>query len=191
MRLPIKHSFFVAGVFASFSLVSVLGCSAESNPSPASAGAASGGSSAGATTGGSTASGGGGGATGGAPAASGGSAGAATAGANNPGAANTTPGDPVQGQAAYSTQCFVCHGTTGEGGLGPNITGSMTAGIGSWAQADFEKAVRQGIGKDGRPFCALMTKYTSTTLSDVDLKNIYAYLRTVTNDTANAGSSCP
>jgi mono/diheme cytochrome c family protein len=191
MRLPIKHSFFVAGVFASFSLVSVLGCSADSNPSPASAGAASGGSNAGAGTGGSTASGGGGGATGGAPAATGGSAGAATAGANNAGAANTTPGDPVQGQSAYGTQCSICHGATGQGGLGPNITASVTAGVGSWAQADFEKAVRQGVGKDGQPLCPSMTRYSASTLSDSDLKNIYAYLRTVTNDAVNAGIGCP
>jgi hypothetical protein len=80
---------------------------------------------------------------------------------------------------------------TGGGSLGPNITGSMTAGIGSWSEADFTTALRTGTAKSGKKFCALMVAYSASALSDVEVKNLYAYLKSVPNDMVNTGSQCP
>ncbi len=98
---------------------------------------------------------------------------------------------PSAGETAYTANCASCHATKAVGSLGPNITFSTTAGIGSWSQADFTKSVRTGVNKDGRTLCEQMTRYSTTALSDDKLNAIYAYLSTLKNDTANKGSYCP
>jgi mono/diheme cytochrome c family protein len=128
--------------------------------------------------------------TGGAAAGTGGAA-AGTGGAAAGSAGAGSPGDPVQGKAKFTSLCSSCHGPTADGGIGPNITGSMTAGIGAWGEAAFTKAVREAIGKNGEKFCALMVAYDPGSLRDADLKNVYAYLMSVKSDTANRGTGCP
>lgn len=99
-------------------------------------------------------------------------------------------GDPAAGLTVYNLKgCSACHGNTGEGTLGPNITGSVSAGIGSWDEATFIRALKQGLDKNGQPFCSNMTAYPD--LTDVELRNLFAYLRSVTNDTAQRGVLCP
>jgi mono/diheme cytochrome c family protein len=44
-----------------------------------------------------------------------------------PVASGTAPGpDPVRGRRAFQRYCGVCHGTQGEGGLGPSLQGIST-----------------------------------------------------------------
>jgi mono/diheme cytochrome c family protein len=81
--------------------------------------------------------------------------------------------------------CNTCHGATGAGLLGPNISGSVSAGIGSWTEAQFAVAVRTGINKKGEMLCALMPMYPET---DSDLADLYAYLLSQPNDTMTQGS---
>jgi hypothetical protein len=100
------------------------------------------------------------------------------------------PGDPVQGKIVYA-QCTACHAETAAGGLGPNITGSVTAGIGSWSEAEFNRVIREGVDRTGQKLCVLMSVYPATSMSDVQLRDLYAYLRTLSNDTPNRGSGCP
>jgi hypothetical protein len=142
-----------------------------------------------AATGGTTGGGGSapvGGASGGGAPVGGASAGAGAGGGPPAG----PPGDPVQGKIVYA-QCTACHAETAAGGLGPNITGSVTAGIGSWTEAEFARVIREGIDRSGQKVCVLMSVYPATSMSDVQLRDLYAYLRTLSNDTPNRGSGCP
>ena len=112
-----------------------------------------------------------------------------TAGAGG-GSAGGPAGDPIQGKTVYA-QCTACHAENAAGGLGPNITGSVSAGIGSWSEADFARAIREGFDRSGQKLCVLMAVYPVASMSDVQLRDLYAYLRTLSNDTPNRGTGCP
>ena len=58
-----------------------------------------------------------------------------------------------------------------------NLTPDNETGIGKWSEADFVKAVREGLRPDGRQLRYPMGKVPELTESEV--KAIYAYLRTV------------
>ena len=119
-------------------------------------------------------------------------AGAGTAGAGTAGGSGLT-GNAANGMTLYSATtvgCSACHGTMGEGLLGPNITGSKTAGIGNWTQTQFHDAVRSGKDKSGAQLYFLMPPLDAATISDQGIADVYAFLMTKMNDTVNAGSSC-
>ena len=102
-------------------------------------------------------------------------------------------GTPTQtdGEKQYKIHCLSCHATGATGGIGPNITFSTTAGIGSWTQAELVTLVRTGIDKAGMKTCDTMTRFSATQLPDDKIALIYAYLKTLKNDTVNKGASCP
>lgn len=56
-----------------------------------------------------------------------------------------------------------------------NITPSVKFGIGSYSEADFERAVRQGIRKDGAHLYPAMPYTSYARLSDRDIHDLYAY----------------
>src|SRR5262245_29812702 len=91
------------------------------------------------------------------------------------------------GMKLYTNNCLICHGTTGAGLLGPNITGSTTAGIGSWTYAQFVAAVRTGVDDEGKQLCADMTRFPATQINDADLKAIHDFVISTVDNTANAG----
>lgn len=114
------------------------------------------------------------------------------------------PDAGVSGSAAYAANCASCHGAKAAGSLGPNITFSVSAGIGSLTLDQFSAAVRTGVrpaaggtdggsggGADGGVLCDQMTRYTKAALSDATLESIYSYLQTLKDDTKNKGSYCP
>jgi cytochrome c2 len=111
------------------------------------------------------------------------------------GATNTVDAGPTgnvsAGMTLYTARsCNGCHGNLGEGNsTGPNISGSTTAGIGSWTQAEFTKAVRQAIGRDNMMFCATMMPYSA--LTDQQLADLFAFLKAQKNDTVQRGQACP
>src|SRR5258705_364282 len=101
-------------------------------------------------------------------------------------AATTAPGR----QLAALGACAVCH-TEANGGLkagGPpletpfgiiystNITPDLETGIGAWSYPAFERAMREGIHRDGRHLYPAFpyTHFAKTT--DADLQALYAYL---------------
>jgi hypothetical protein len=85
-----------------------------------------------------------------------------------------------------------CHGADAQGGGGPNITMSMTAGIGSWTYQQFYDAVRSAKGKDGTDLCLLMTKFETKDVSDSGMQDLYAFLKSKpVVDTVNRGTYCP
>ena len=127
------------------------------------------------------------------PATPGGGAGSAGA------AAVDLMGDATRGAAVYSSTtatCNTCHGKMGEGDQGPNISGSVTAGIGSWTQTQFHDAVRLAKGKDGKRLCSFMAAFEEKYISEQGIADVYAFLKSKPSDivvkgTLKGGANCP
>jgi cytochrome c553 len=115
--------------------------------------------------------------------------GASSGGASSGGAAS---GDATKGATVYSINCTSCHGADAAGNQGPNITMSMTAGIGSWTYAQFENAVRLGKAKDGTTqLCSLMTMFAEKDISEPSMLDLWAYLKSKPiSDVPQKGSFC-
>lgn len=62
---------------------------------------------------------------------------------------------------------------------GPNITPDPTHGIGRWSEADFIRAMRDGIRPDGAHYFPVFPFTSFTLITEADLKLIWSYLRTV------------
>lgn len=109
----------------------------------------------------------------------------------NPPADAGVTGNAANGMTLYvARSCNGCHGASGEGNsTGPNITGSTTAGIGAWTLAEFTKAMREAIGRDGMKFCTTMTPYPN--LTDQQVADLFAFLKAQKNDTVQRGMACP
>ena len=104
--------------------------------------------------------------------------------------------------------CFECHsvheyvngewipkkGMTGAGNVFPpefvalppgarmvaaNITPDRETGIGSWTDAEIERAVQHGVAKDGRPLFDMMPYWQFRVFTPEDIKSIIVYLRSI------------
>ena len=78
------------------------------------------------------------------------------------------PGDAARGKQAYSeTGCYACHGTVGHGGAwqGPKLAPQPLA------YPLFLRQVRNPVRS--------MPRYSPEVLSDAEVADIYAYLRTI------------
>jgi alcohol dehydrogenase (quinone), cytochrome c subunit len=60
-----------------------------------------------------------------------------------------------------------------------NITPDRETGIGSWSAEDLKRALREGIAADGRNLFPAFPYPFYTRLSDGDIADLYAYLRTL------------
>ncbi|MCK9685160.1 cytochrome c [Scleromatobacter humisilvae] len=93
-----------------------------------------------------------------------------------------------------ASDCSGCHAGNGtsadpSGGLGldtpfgtfraPNITPDKRYGIGSWSQAEFQRALREGVGKHGEYLFPVFPYTSFTRLTDSDTADLYAYLMTL------------
>lgn len=63
--------------------------------------------------------------------------------------------------------------------FGPNITPHPQAGIGRWSEADFVRAMRQGRRPDGAHYYPAFPYPSFTKISDADLRDLWAYLRSL------------
>ena len=72
--------------------------------------------------------------------------------------------------------------------FGPNITPHKEAGIGAWSEADFVRAMREGRRPDGANLFPAFPYPSFTKMSDADLRDLWAYLRSLP---ANATPSRP
>lgn len=61
----------------------------------------------------------------------------------------------------------------------PNITPDRETGAGTWTDADFVRALRQGIGHDGRTLFPMMPYRHFHELSDEDIASIVTYVRSI------------
>ena len=100
--------------------------------------------------------------------------------------------DPLVARGAYLAKvgdCVACHsapkGKPFAGGLPmttpmgkiytTNITPDPDTGIGKWSEEDFEKALRQGVAKDGHNLYPAMPYTSYAKVRDDDVKALYAY----------------
>jgi mono/diheme cytochrome c family protein len=60
-----------------------------------------------------------------------------------------------------------------------NITPHREKGIGAWSDAEIKRAITQGVRKDGSPLKPPMGYLLYAQMSDADLNDVVAYLRTV------------
>jgi mono/diheme cytochrome c family protein len=104
------------------------------------------------------------------------------------------PGAEARGQYLFhAAGCASCHGGEGgagapAGGLGldtpfgtfraPNITPDPVYGIGRWSLGDFHRAMRSGIAPDGHYLFPVFPYTSFTNLTDQDIADLYAYLKT-------------
>ena len=61
----------------------------------------------------------------------------------------------------------------------PNITPDRATGIGAWSEADFHRALRDGIGRDGDYLFPVFPYPSFTGMSDQDIGDLYAYLQSL------------
>lgn len=80
-------------------------------------------------------------------------------------------GEPLAGGRALRTPFGIFHGS--------NITPDGETGIGAWSEADFTLAMRQGLAPGGRHLFPVFPYTSFTRLSDADLADLWAYLRSV------------
>ena len=71
---------------------------------------------------------------------------------------------------------------------GPNLTPHKEAGLGAWSEADFVRAMRDGRRPDGANLFPAFPYPSFTRMSDGDLRDLWAYLRSLP---ANATPSRP
>lgn len=63
--------------------------------------------------------------------------------------------------------------------FGTNITPHPQAGIGAWTEADFMRAMRRGERPDGANYFPVFPYPSFTKITDNDLRDLWAYLRTL------------
>ena len=107
-----------------------------------------------------------------------------------------TAGDTTRGEyIATAGGCVACHTASGKdaarfaGGhalktpfgtfYGPNITPHPQAGIGRWSEADFVRAMRQGLRPDGAHYFPAFPYPSYTRIVNADLRDLWAYLRSL------------
>ena len=105
-------------------------------------------------------------------------------------------GDPERGKyLASAAGCMGCHTEEKKGAVpyaggrplatpfgtfyAPNITPHPQAGIGRWTEADFMRALRLGVRPDGAHYYPAFPYPSFTRISDADMRDLWAYLRTL------------
>ena len=105
-------------------------------------------------------------------------------------------GDAKRGEyLAKAGGCLGCHTEAKEGAVpyaggralktpfgtfyGPNLTPHQQAGIGRWSEADFIRAMRHGRRPDGANYFPAFPYPSFTGISDSDLRDLWAFLRTL------------
>jgi mono/diheme cytochrome c family protein len=63
--------------------------------------------------------------------------------------------------------------------VAPNITPDKETGAGAWSDDQFARAIREGIGHDGRALFPLMPYARFRSMSDEDLASVIVYLRSL------------
>jgi cytochrome c553 len=103
------------------------------------------------------------------------------------GRANPVPGETLEFGQYLAGTCVGCHGGDYAGGPSPvpgghpvaNLTPHQTDGIGAWSEADFIRAMREGVRPDGTALDSEMPWINLGKMSDTELKALYKFLRTV------------
>lgn len=104
--------------------------------------------------------------------------GAASAGApSESGASNAADGDASAGQQVFAGNCAGCHGQNAQGGIGPSLV-MATEGPKAWTLAQFTTVLREGRTPN-RTLGAVMPRFTAAQISDQQVADIQAYIKTL------------
>jgi hypothetical protein len=102
---------------------------------------------------------------------------------------NTSPRPPAASGATPKTSPVQCPFAGGRAletpfgtFFGPNITPDKQTGIGNWSDADFKRAIRQGERPDGSHYFPAFPYPSFTGMSDQDIQDLWAYLKTIAAD---------
>ena len=87
-------------------------------------------------------------------------------------------GAPYAGGVAFDTPLGVIHST--------NITPDVQSGIGRWRLEDFKRAMHEGVAPDGRHLFPAFPYPSFSKISDADIADLYAFLRTLKAEPAPA-----
>lgn len=91
-------------------------------------------------------------------------------------AGEAAAGDPTAGQTVFAGNCAGCHGANAQGQIGPSL---VTAdGPKAWTDAQFLTSLREGKTPQ-RELSAAMPRFSEGQISDADVANIHAYLKTL------------
>jgi hypothetical protein len=88
------------------------------------------------------------------------------------------PGGPVVESKLGAGQVFPIAGMPGTV-VAPNITPDSATGAGTWSDDQLARAIREGIGHDGRTLFPLMPYEHFRSMSDEDLASVVVYLRSL------------
>lgn len=119
------------------------------------------------------------------------------------GATAAAQGDAKRGQyLAQAGGCVGCHTEDRTGAVpyaggralktpfgtfyGPNITPDPQAGIGRWTEDNFFRAMRHGERPDGASYFPAFPYPSFTRISDADLRDLWAFLRTLQPSTRSS-----
>jgi mono/diheme cytochrome c family protein len=84
-----------------------------------------------------------------------------------------------RGGRRFGTALVQGLGSAWKGAVVPNITSDPTAGIGAWSEEEIVRAIKHGIARDGHRLNPPMAFAFYQGLSDADVGDIAAYLRTL------------
>ena len=100
----------------------------------------------------------------------------AEGGAAGGAATEAAAGNAEAGQAVYVGNCAACHGPNGQGQIGPSLVGED--GPKGWTLAQFTATLREGKTPD-RQLSAAMPRYAETQISDDQIADLQAYIKTL------------
>jgi mono/diheme cytochrome c family protein len=100
----------------------------------------------------------------------------------------------ARGEVIFNAaDCLACHTDAKGGGkplaggrpldtpfgrfFSPNITSDRQDGIGAWSEAEFRRALREGVGRQGEYLFPVFPYPSFTGMSDADIADLYAYLQ--------------
>ncbi len=63
--------------------------------------------------------------------------------------------------------------------VAPNITPDMETGIGTWTDAEKIRAIRDGLGRDGKPLFPMMPSHFYRNMSDQDVDALVSFMNTL------------
>lgn len=91
--------------------------------------------------------------------------------------AATATGDAAAGEKVFAGNCAGCHGQNAQGGIGPSLV-MATEGPKAWTLAQFTTVLREGRTPN-RTLGAVMPRFTAAQISDQQVADIQAYIKTL------------
>ena len=97
------------------------------------------------------------------------------------------PGATIAYGRYLAVGCTGCHGGTLAGGVSPvpgmppsaNLTPDAASGIGAWSEADFIRAMREGVRPDGSAIDPAMPWKNLGKMNDTELQALFRYLHSL------------